>query len=129
VKKGATHTDLTLISGQTVRTVPNAGSATSAGGLLSQPSNIGTHEFDNFTMVPELGITLKYDITCNLQATFGYTFLYWSQVARAAEQIDTDVNLTQQPPGPVTGDLRPRTLEVENDFWAQGLNVGLEYTF
>jgi hypothetical protein len=125
---GSTRTT-TTIGGQTVRTVPNAGSATSAGGLLSQPSNIGTREFDSFTMVPELGVMLKYDITCNVQATVGYSFLYWSKVGRAAEQIDTDVNLTQQPPGPVTGDLRPRALEVSNDFWAQGLSAGLEWTF
>lgn len=120
---------ITTISGQTVRTVPNAGSATSAGGLLSQPSNIGTHEFDSFTIVPELGLSLKYDITPCLQASVGYSFLYWSKVGRAGEQIDLDVNLTQQPPGPLTGDLRPRYPQSTNDFWAQGLNFGLEYTF
>lgn len=120
---------ITTISGQTVRTVPGAGSATSAGGLLSQPSNIGTHEFDSFTIVPELGLSLKYDITPCLQASVGYSFLYWSKVGRAGEQIDLDVNLTQQPPGPLTGDLRPRYPQSTNDFWAQGLNVGLEYTF
>lgn len=119
----------TTISGQTTRTVPGAGSATSSGGLLSQPSNIGTHEFDSFTMVPELGLSLKYDITPCLQASVGYSFLYWSKVGRAGEQMDTDVNLTQQPPGPLTGDPRPVFEENANDFWAQGLNVGLEWTF
>lgn len=119
----------TTVSGQTTRTVPGAGSATSSGGLLSQPSNIGTHEFDSFSVVPELGIALKYDLTPCLQASVGYSFLYWSKVGRAGEQIDTDVNLTQQPPGPTTGELRPVYPEISNDFWAQGLNVGLEWTF
>lgn len=119
----------TTISGQTVTTVPNAGSATSSGGLLSQDSNIGVHEFDSFSVVPELGVQLKYDLTPCLQASFGYSFLYWSKVGRAGEQIDTDVNLTQQPPGPATGELRPIYPQASNDFWAQGLNVGLEYTF
>jgi hypothetical protein len=119
----------TTISGQTTRTVPGAGSATSSGGLLSQPSNIGTHEFDSFTVVPELGVTLKYDLTPCLQASFGYSFLYWSKVGRAGEQINTDVNLTQQPPGPLAGDPRPVFEDVTNDFWAQGMNFGLEWTF
>jgi hypothetical protein len=119
----------TTISGGTTITVPNVGSTSSAGGLLSQPSNIGDHEFDSFSVVPELGLALKYDLTPCLQASVGYSFLYWSKVVRAGEQIDTDVNLTQQPPGPQTGDLRPVYPEATNDFWAQGVNVGLEYTF
>jgi hypothetical protein len=72
---------------------------------------------------------LKYDLTPCLQASVGYNFLYWSKVMRGGEQIDTDVNLTQQPPGPTTGDLRPRYLAITNDFWAQGLTAGLEWTF
>ncbi|MEX2188976.1 MAG: BBP7 family outer membrane beta-barrel protein [Pirellulales bacterium] len=119
----------TTISGNTTTTVPGAGSANSNGGLLSQDSNTGTHTYDSFSVVPELGVSLKYDLTPCLQASVGYSFLYWSKVGRAGEQIDTDVNLTQQPPGPTTGDLRPVAIEAANDFWAQGLNVGLEWTF
>jgi hypothetical protein len=130
VKLGiGTTRSMTAISGHTTTTVPGAGSANSNGGLYSQDSNIGTHEFDSFSVVPELGVQLKYDLTPCLQASLGYNFLYWSKVGRAGEQIDTDVNLTQQPPGPATGELRPVFLEDSNDFWAQGLNVGLEYTF
>jgi hypothetical protein len=116
------------ISGMTTTTVPSAGSSTSSGGLLSQPSNIGVYRQDQFSMIPELGATLRYAVSNNLQATFGYNFIYWSRVVRPGDAIDTDVNLTQQPPGPFTGSPRPAFDFETTDFWAQGISVGLLYT-
>lgn len=79
--------------------------------------------------MPELGITLGYDFTCRLRATFGYTFLYWSKVARPGEQIDTELNPSQFPPGTLVGAPHPQFVFHTSDFWAQGLNFGLEYRF
>jgi hypothetical protein len=59
----------------------------------------------------------------------GYSFIYWSRVARAVDQIDRDVNITQQPPGPFVGAPRPEFILRTTDFWAQGLNFGLEWKF
>jgi hypothetical protein len=94
------------------------------GGLLTQASNIGTYDRDDFAILPEFGATLAFNITERLKATIGYTFLYWSQVARAGEQIDRDVNLP-----PAIGPNRPEFRFVMTDFWAHGGNVGLEYAY
>ena len=103
----------------------------SLGGLLALASNVGRYERDHFAMIPELGITLGYDVTCNVRATFGYTFLYWSKVARPGDQIDLDVNITQfgNNGNNLVGEPRPEFNWVTTDFWAQGLRVGLDYRF
>jgi hypothetical protein len=116
------------ISGSTTTTTVG-GTSTHAGGLLAQPTNIGTYERNNLATTTEIGAILHRQLTCNLEATFGYTFLYWSNVARAGEQIDFDVNLSQVPPGPLVGAARPEFSFNSTDFWAQGLHFGLDYTF
>jgi hypothetical protein len=68
-------------------------------------------------------------LTCNLTTTFGYRLLYWSDVMRAGEQIDTSVNTSQIPPGQLTGETRPTVPFKTSEFWAQGLHFGLEYAF
>ena len=81
-------------------------------------------------MVPELNANLGYAITPQLRLIVGYTFIYWSSVARAGQQIDTDVNSTMLPnsPNPPTGDLRhPQFVFHEEPFWAQGISAGLDY--
>ena len=93
------------IDGRTVTAVPGGGSATFDGGLLAQTTNIGAYEQNSFSIMPEVGVTLGYDITRRLRATFGYTFLYWSRVARPGDQIDR--NTSQLPPEPVTGTASP----------------------
>jgi hypothetical protein len=39
------------------------------------------------------------------------------------------VNPTQFPPGTLTGPAQPSFTQRTSDFWAQGLNLGLEYQF
>ena len=79
-------------------------------------------------MIPQLGMELGYQVNCNLRAFFGYNVLWWSNVARAAEQIDTSVNTNLLPPVETTaGDSRPAFDFARSDFWAQGLNCGLEW--
>ncbi len=101
------------------------------GRLLAQRTNIGSYSRDEFSMVPELGVTLGLRLTNRLYATFGYSVLYFPNVVRAGDQIDTDVNSNLLPPEPVPldGPLRPDFQFVETDFWAHGLNVGGEFRF
>ena len=125
---GSTRSTIT-IDGQTTSTVPGSGAATSAGGLLAMPSNIGRYQEDHFTAIPELGATFRYQISPRVHATLGYSLIYWSKVARATEQIDFDLNPTQLPPGPFAGAPRPEYKFTTTDFWAQGINFGLECVF
>ena len=60
-------------------------------------------------------------------ASLGYSFIYWSRLARPGDQIDTDLNLSQLPPGPLAGAARPEFDMHFTDFWAHGLHVGLQY--
>jgi hypothetical protein len=104
------------------------------GGLLTQQSNIGTYRRNVFAVVPELGLTLGLRLTPRLRATLGYSFLYLSRVARPGEQIDRDVDTDQLavrgvPPPPAPVGARPEFVFRDADFWAQGLNVGLLFTW
>jgi len=101
------------------------------GGLLAQSTNIGTYENDQLSVLPELGFRVSYKLAENLDFNIGYTFLYWSNIVRPGDQIDLDVNpnlIARHPAVPELGTpSRPRVLFEETDFWAQGLNIGLEY--
>ena len=96
---------------------------------MALPSNIGRFDDDVFAVTPQLHVVLGVDLHPQWRATVGYRFLYWSQVARAAEQIDTSLNLSQLDPGGVIGEARPEFDLLLSDFWAHGLNAGLEYRF
>ncbi len=99
-----------------------------SGGLLALSSNMGPHEANQFSVIPELGFTLGYDLTCDLRATVGYTFMYWSDVPRPGDQIDLDVSPSLFPPP--TGNVdRPEFVQHNSNFWAQGINLGLDYRF
>jgi hypothetical protein len=105
--------------------------ADATGGILAQRTNIGDYTSNAFAVVPELGITLGYAISPQWRATFGYTFMYWSNVVRPGDQIDRDVNPNLFPPEatPFTGLERPAFAFVESDLWVNGLSVGLERTW
>jgi hypothetical protein len=125
---GSTQSQV-AINGSTAITPRGGGTTVYTGGILALPTNIGTYDETKFSLMPELGATLGFDITRHLRATIGYTFLYWSNVARPGDQINTDINASQFPPGTLTGAARPNFVFHTTDFWAQGLNVGAEYRF
>jgi hypothetical protein len=116
------------------RFAPPAGSPlVSSGGLLAVPTNIGRFTHGRFAVVPEIGVQLGYQLGRHLRLFAGYTFLYWSDVVRAGDQIDRGLNATQvsvvQPAGPLAGPARPSFSFHETDFWAQGGNFGLEFRY
>jgi hypothetical protein len=99
--------------------------------LLALPSNSGHFFTERFAVVPEGSLTLGYQVTDNLSISIGYTFLYWSHVARPGDQIDRAVSPAALPisgTAPVPSS-RPAFSFNETDFWAQGLTFGLELRF
>jgi hypothetical protein len=116
------------ISGQTTIANSEDSDGEYVGGLLSQRTNIGEYRRNVFGVVPELGVTLGYQLTCHWRVRVGYSLLYLSRVARPGEQIDLDVNPDLLAPEftPFAGPERPEFVFRDTDFWAQGLNVGLE---
>jgi hypothetical protein len=130
---GDTHETININGGQLL-VDPRGFSTAFQGGLLALPSNIGHFTRDRFGVVPEVGITLGYNFTDHLRAFVGYNFLYWSNVLRAGDQIDRNLDVTQIPnfnaPGAVpVGQNRPAVLFRETSFWAQGLTVGVEWKY
>ncbi len=105
------------------------------GGLLALPSNIGHFTHNVFSVVPEIGVNLGYQILPNLRGFVGYNFLYWSNVIRPGTSIDRVVDLTQVPnflPNPSAvppAPGHPAAVFHEVGFWAQGLTFGLEFVY
>jgi hypothetical protein len=103
-----------------------------AGGLLALSSNSGSFNRNAFAVVPELGINAGLKITPRLTALVGYTFLYWSRVVRPGDQVDTGLNTSLIPTSTnfgAGGAARPAFAFHESTYWAQGLNLGLQFRY
>jgi hypothetical protein len=113
--------------------IAGEGQAPSLGGILAQPSNIGTYNDDVFSFVPEVELKMLYEVAENLELSVGYSFVYWTDVALAGDQIDTvdfggrvwprsDRRWIQGLPG-----VDAPAFDGINDggFWAQGLTFGV----
>jgi hypothetical protein len=102
-------------------------------GFLALATNSGRFTQDEFAFVPEVNLTVGYQITDHLRAFVGYTFLYISSVARPGDSIDLGLNPSQIPlsltNGTLVGPVRPLASVHDTDFWAQGLNFGVEFTY
>ncbi|MCI0682644.1 MAG: BBP7 family outer membrane beta-barrel protein [Gemmataceae bacterium] len=106
------------------------GLAPETGGFLALPSNIGRYTSTEFAVVPEVGLTLGYQLTPRLRVMMGYSFLYWTNVARPGDQIDLAVNTSQPPLGNgLVGQARPASSFGDSDFWAHGLSFGFEFRY
>ena len=123
VALGNSHSKV-RIQGSTTTTVPGQTPNTLEGGLLALPSNIGAYSRNDFAAIPQFTVRLGYQCNCHLRLLVGYDFLYWANVARAADQIDLRVDTNQLPPGS-PGDF-PQFRYADSNFWAQGISGGAE---
>jgi hypothetical protein len=120
------------IDGNTVITPPAGAVDVRDEGLFALGTNQGVYSRDRVAYIPEVGVKLGYKIRPNLNLTLGYTFLYISNVVHGGDAIDRQLNLSQTNGGPAVGPNQNRPMFLgfrETDFWAQGLNFGLEYKF
>ncbi|REK10221.1 MAG: hypothetical protein DWQ37_16565 [Planctomycetota bacterium] len=120
----------TYIDGSTTIETTTAGSTVTTtydGSLLTQPTNIGSYRRDVFAILPEANVNLRWDITCNLRGTIGYTFLYINRVQRSGDAIDTSVNPTQIGGDPLVGPAQPIFASTDTPWWAHSATAGVEY--
>ena len=115
------------VHGQTTTTAGGS-TAVNSGGFLALDSNIGTHDRSRYSMIPEFGVNLRCEVSCLWTASVGYSFMYVTNVARPADQIDLNLDTNQFPPAIASGTF-PRSQFNDEDVWLQGLNLGIECRF
>jgi hypothetical protein len=121
------------VNGATDVLAPDGSATSFQSGLFAVSSNSGRHQRDELALIPEVSLNVGWQLTSHLRLYTGYSLLWVSTVARAGEQIDPVVNVTQvrikTPPSPLVGPPRPAFGFNGTDFWAQGLNLGLELRY
>lgn len=128
VALGTTH-QVVAINGSTQITAPGEAPVSGRGGLLALPSNIGSRSQNQFAVVPEVGMNVGVQLTNSVRGYVGYTFLYWSDVARPGDQVSLALNPAQLPPAAPGVGGPPIFRFRESDFWAHGINFGLELRY
>jgi hypothetical protein len=96
-------------------------------GLLARRTNIGRFQNDTFVMVPEIGLTIGYRLTNQLDFTVGYNMLRLPKVTRAVDSLDR--NLASNLSDPLTGDISPSFVFRESNFTLHSLNLGLQWAY
>jgi hypothetical protein len=116
------------IDGSTIAEVNGVPGPPLNGGLFAQASNIGSYSRNKLAAVPQVQLRLSRQINDCWQASAGYSFLYWSDVVHAGDQIDRNVNLSQLGPFPVPPLVPVFDFRSTSD-WMHGLNLSLTRTF
>ncbi len=110
------------------------GNQTVPGGLFALPSNGNGASNSQLCFVPEVGANIGVQLLPSVYFRVGYTFLYMTSVGRVGQQINRNIDATQVPasqffgfPG---GNGQPLVNTVNHgNYFAQGLNLGLEFRF
>ena len=110
---GTTNEKVEITGGSSLNGLPTTG------GIFTGSTNSNVFQKNRFSMVPEVGVKVGYQLTDYLRASVGYNFLYWTDVVRGAEQIDPIL----------LGSGRPAFASRTSDFWTQGLTLGLELRY
>ena len=113
------------IRGFTDQSVNNP--ASFPGGILTQQSNITEFSRNKFAFLPEMKVKMGYSLSDNIQLTTGYSFMYWSSVALAGNQIDRNVNINQALGG--AAGTNPGFSFQDSGYWMHGVDLGLTVTY
>ncbi len=116
----------TTISG----TAFNQPAGTTLGGTFALPSNSGTFSRNEFVVVPQGQLKVSLDVFRNVRLWGGYDIIYFSNVVRAANQIDRAINPTQNAVFLIpTSTFTPVPTFSRSDFWVQGISAGLQVQY
>lgn len=131
VALGVTSERIT-VEGGTQTVDPLGVSRGAPAGFLALPSNSGQFDRDRFTVLPQAGARVTYQVKPGVQLFAGYDVLYWPRVARAGDQVDIAQDTRQNPSSfDFTGvrGVRPAVLLRDTTFWAHGLTFGVQVEY
>jgi hypothetical protein len=121
------------IAGSQVAIPPSGPVVVTPGGLLALPgANAGRFDRNEFSIVPQIGINLGYQVSPNVVIFGGYTCLYWTNVVRPGAQIDPTLDVNRIPNfggGPPATANRPIVPFIDQTFWAQGVSAGIRFSW
>jgi Putative beta barrel porin-7 (BBP7) len=103
-------------------------------GISAQPTNNGVYTRDQFAVVPELTAKIGYNVSSNIRVIAGYNLIYISEVARPGNQVSALINTSSSATfgnagGRFVGPPLPLPTGRGSDFFAQGLNLGMEFSW
>ncbi len=93
--------------------------------VYTNDSNIGYRECGYFSVIPEFDGNLTYHVTNRLSVRVGYTFIAWTNVLRAGDQI----NPTLAPVAVGGVHTAPVYPALTNTFIIHGINFGATWSF
>lgn len=131
---GGTVADMSVMGVSRLdRSMANQTSDVELGGMLAQPNNIHSTERSRFSFVGEVNVSVSYLVCSCCRISVGYDFLYWSDVVRPGSMVDRQVNGDAIVVSPSYGaggpEGRPARRYDWSDFWATGVNFGLELRY
>jgi Putative beta barrel porin-7 (BBP7) len=130
VAAGEIHQSVNLTGATTFTNI--VGGNIETGGHFNLVTNINRQTKDQFGVVPEVQAQVGVEIKRNIRVFAGYDFLYVNTVARPGDQIDRTVNPAALPPillGTAIAPNSPNRVFNTTNFWAEGLNVGVELRY
>jgi hypothetical protein len=128
---GTVH-EVVDINGQTVDTLVDGTVFTYPGGILALPSNIGHYSRSRFALLPEMTVNMGYQFNRYVRAFVGFNWLELTLATRVSDAIDATVNSASIPGVTVNNPQtinRPTFHFTDSDFWALGMNFGLEFRY
>ena len=122
IAAGNMHQHVSVAGTTAVISSPGGDAAITDVGLLTQSSNIGDRSRDQFALIPELNVNVRYRYSERLSLTMGYSLLWLTDMARTGDQIDREISFVGIP-------ARPAPLLNQTSMWAQGLNFGVVFAY
>lgn len=118
------------ISGGQLVSVPGVAPVAQVGGVYALRSNIGIYNGSEWSLLPEMGCNVGWELSTRVRLTLGYSVMFLQDIARASNQIDPTINPNLLPPAAASASPgRPLFLGELQDIWLQNLSLGMQYTY
>ena len=127
-------TQLAEISGGQTLGLANGAVANYQGGLLALPgANIGRYTQNKFSVVPEVGVNIGYQVTSRMRFFVGYNFLFIGNALRPEGLINQNIDAARIPnflangTAPLPGIPQPTPQFHLSDYFVQGISFGVSF--